>query len=552
MFELPPSPRLSGAPMRALVRAAGAAAFRRALVPLLRKDLGIEAALDLPAGVRGAFPLDARPMRAREDHQRPSAELEAPALPELHSAARLVEAYRSGSLTPTEVAERILEAADRLGAQRPAMDPFSFLDREGVLRDAAASTERYQAGQPLGALDGVPIPIKEECDVIGSVARQGTAYKPIAPAARDAEPVARMRARGALILGHTAMTELGMSPLGVNPNRSLPRNVYSPDHLAGGSSTGSAVAVAAGLCPVALGTDGGGSVRIPSSWAGLFGLKPTFGRLSRDGNPFGGTVDHLGPLGVTVRDLAIFVEAAGGEDPADPLTHGTPAPVGLVRALGRGVEGLVIGVLEEEIEDADEEIARGCRAALKALEKEGAILRPVTLPMAKHAPAIGFLTIGSETYAATLEARRHSWEQMGADFQFFCRIMSELQEDYIDAQHLRSALREQTATLLREVDLLASPTTAICAPPITDAEAASAIIDAAATAGTCRFAFLGNLTGLPAGTAPVGFSSDGLPYGLQLMGDAFDEACVLQALAHLERAGIATVKRPPTYRDILR
>jgi aspartyl-tRNA(Asn)/glutamyl-tRNA(Gln) amidotransferase subunit A len=323
--------------------------------------------------------------------------------------------------------------------------------------------------------------------------------------------------------------------------------VPAADRLAGGSSTGSAVAVGSGLSPVAMGSDGGGSIRIPACLNGLFGIKPTFGRISRHGDGFGGTVDHLGPIGASTHDLAIFLEVTSGEDEKDELTHRTPsvAPGALVSALGRGVRGLSIGVLGTEIDAADPEVRGACRDALDALRKEGAQLVDVTLALAEHAPGIGYLTIGLETQTSLLDARRRHWDLMGPDLQLLCRLLGAMRsEDYLDAQCLRARLRASTAELLRDVDVLALPTTASVAPTVTDHDLKTGFADTPALHAACRFAFLGNLTGLPCGTAPVGSGDAGLPVGLQIVGDAFDEASVLAVLAHLERIGVASVRAP--------
>lgn len=548
MFELPPAPRLTGPVLRSVVAAAAAEPVRRALAALMRKDLGIEAALALPASLRDALPLSVRPMRARPKHERPSEDLPLPAASSiLPSAAVWQEHYRRGDAKPEDVVERAFAEARRLASATPAMTCLCTLAAESAMRDARASTERWARGEPLGPLDGVPVPVKEELDIEGIGYRLGTSFIPRSQAPADATAVARLRAAGAIVLGHTPMTEMGMSPLGGNVHREMPRNAHAADRLPGGSSTGSAVAVAVGLAPVALGSDGGGSIRIPASFNGVFGIKPTFGRVSRHGGGFGGTVDHLGPIGASTYDLAVFLEVAGGADPEDELTHMTPVlePGELVAALRRGVRGLRIGVLEGELAAADPAVAEACRAALRALERDGAVLVSSELPLAPHAPAIGYLTIGLETYASLLSARRDHFDRMGPDLQLLCRLISSMRpDDYLDAQCLRATLRQQTAELLREVDVIALPTTAKVAPPVTDADMKQGFADTVALAAACRFAFLANLTGLPAGTAPVGSGEAGLPVGLQIVGDAFDEHTVLAVLAHLERTGVASVRKP--------
>lgn len=547
MFELPPAPRLSGPVLRSVVAATAAEPVRRTLAALMRKELGFDDALALPESARDALPLNVRPVSARERREEPTAELDTPSPSKiLPNAAAWQERYRSGETNPVEVIERAFAEARRLANETPSMSCFTELAEESAMRDARASAERWAKGEPLGPLDGVPVPIKEEVDIEGFGHRAGTAFIP-RRSASDATSIARLRAAGAIILGHTAMTEAGMSPLGGNILRDMPRNAHAADRLPGGSSSGSGVAVATGLAPVALAVDGGGSIRIPAVFNGVFGIKPTFGRISRQGTGCTGTVSHLGPIGASTYDLAIFLEAASGSDPEDELTHRTPSlePGELVRALGRGVRGLRIGVLESELDDADPAVRQACREALAALENEGAELVSVELPLARHAPAMGYATIGLETYVSLLEVRRHRFDEMGPDLQLLVRILSTLRsDDYLDMQRLRARLRRTTAALLREVDVLALPTVVGVAPKVTDAEMRDGFVDTPALSAACRFSFLGNLTGLPCGTAPVGSGEAGLPVGLQIVGDAFDEHTVLAVLAHLERIGAAQVREP--------
>jgi aspartyl-tRNA(Asn)/glutamyl-tRNA(Gln) amidotransferase subunit A len=554
-MKMPPPPRLSGSVLRGIVRATDQDTLKRVVGGMMRKDLGLDAALRLPASAREALPLSARPWQARASHPRGDANLPLPVIERSFTptAARFTARYADGSLDPVEVTERAYRLARNLAAMKPSMGPLLYFDEERALRDAAASRDRWKAGKPRGPLDGVPVPVKEEVDLDGQGARLGTAG-PAKTDAKDATAVKRLREAGAIVLGHTSMTEYGMSPLGVNTRRALPRNAQNPKHAAGGSSTGSAVAVTTGLCPVALGSDGGGSVRIPSSFNGIYGIKPTFGRVSRFGDGFGGTMAHIGPLGASVRDLALFLEAVSGEDVEDELTHRNPgfARGWLEASLACGVAGMRIGVMEKEIDAADPQVARACRAALIGLEREGATLVPVSLSMAHHAPAIGYLSIGLEAFVALLPQRRDAWETLGPDLQLLCRVMSTFESgDYVDAQCLRAGLRRDVAALLREVDVLALPTAGRTAPIVSDTDMRDGMADTTELNAACRFSFLGNLTGLPAGTAPVGRDARGMPIGLQIMGDAWDEAGVLRVLAHLERTGIASVPKPAVTVDLL-
>ncbi|MEM7138690.1 MAG: amidase [Myxococcota bacterium] len=545
--QKPTIERLNGWKLRSALAAVRFGPIRRAVARQIREDLGIDAALALDTNVRSPMPLDYKPVRARPSRVVAGDLALAPAPTAVPSARGWTERYASGEATPIEVVELAISQARRLAGERPSMSCFTYLDEEGAMRDARASTSRWANGEPLGPLDGVVVPVKEMVDIDGSGYRLGTGVLPVRPDAVDQTAVARLRAAGAIILGHTVMVELGLSPMGTNVHRTMPRNAQAADRVAGGSSTGSVVAVASGLAPVTLACDGGGSVRIPASFNGVFSIKPTAGRVSRCGDGFDGSMDHFGPIGASPHDLAVFIETCGGPDRADPITQHSPELVSgeFVKALGRGVSGMRIGVLNSEIDDADPEVAKACREALRALEEEGAELFDVSFDLAKHASAIGFTVIGLETMVELDAYRPNQWRELGPEAQLMMHLFDCFHAgEYIDAQCLRTTLRAQVAALLRDVDVLALPTTASVAPRVTDKEMTESFSDIDAVRKACRFTFLGNLTGLPCGQAPVGSGEAGLPVGLQIIGDAFDEASVLAVLAHLERAGAARVREP--------
>jgi aspartyl-tRNA(Asn)/glutamyl-tRNA(Gln) amidotransferase subunit A len=435
------------------------------------------------------------------------------------------------------------------------MNVLACSDEGLTMRDADAATQRYAGGAPLGALDGVPFLVKDEFDVQGLPTRLGAMWKPDVPAACDCTVVARLRQAGAVFLGKTVLTELGMSPIGGNIQYAMPHNAHSSTHAPGGSSTGSAVGVALGLGPFATGGDGGGSIRIPSALNGIFGLKPTFGRVSRAGDQFLGSVAHAGPLGCSVADLATFLDVvASASDPADALTDWAPPPPagGFGSMLGAGVRGVRIGVPGDEWADASDDVARAGQEALKALQREGAVLVPLHLPLARHAARIGYLIIAPESLATNRSDWMDRRQQLGDDLRLTFAVVSGFTAlEQLDGQRLRAGLRRELAEALRTVDVIALPTTAVTAPRYTEQDARTSFSDPMAIDGLCRFAFLGNLTGVPAGTAPVGMDAAGLPIGLQIVGDAWDEAAVLAVLAHLERTEIASVRRPPDAIDLL-
>ncbi len=541
--------RLSGGILRAVVAAVRHTPAAGLVVRSLRHDLGVDALSQLPLEARGRLPWNTYPRRARPPRDRTFPELgPPPSLAWPQPCPAYTEAYQQGRIRPEQVAAQALARARELAARTPSLGPLLTYDDERALDSARRSGQRYDAGRPLGPLDGVPLVVKEEVDFEGFPTRVGTAWRPEIPAQGDAVVVSRLRAAGAVLLGQSSMTEYGLSPLGANIHRSLPRNPHDVGRLAGGSSTGSAVAVATGLVPVALGADGGGSIRTPAALCGIFGLKPTYGRIPLVGHgmAWGGSVTHLGPLGASSADLALLTEICSGPDGADPASRQQPAlEVGeLLSAIRRGVEGLEIGIVEGEWEDADGCVATAGQAALRALESDGARLRPIRIPLAEQAAAIGYVTIGLEALSGLSEAREHQ-QELGPDVQLLMAGLATFGADeYLDAQRLRETLRDQVAEALGAVDLLALPSAATPAPTVTDAQARKGFVDSDALNAMCRYAFLANLTGVPAASAPVGADEQGHPVGLQLIGDAWDEATVLQAVAHLERVGAARVTRP--------
>jgi aspartyl-tRNA(Asn)/glutamyl-tRNA(Gln) amidotransferase subunit A len=545
--------RVSGAALKGLSTLVQRPLFGRVLARVVRSELGIDAVRALGREARGPVPFGLEPRRARASHARGAAGLPRPDASGVpRTAAALAAAYRWRDATPLAVTRAALERADTFGLRCP----LCARDDERALADARASSARFERGMPLGELDGVPFVVKEEIDVAGYATRLGTSFMSHAPVAHDAPFVARLRAAGAVVLGQTPMTEYGLSPLGVNAQRKMPRNALSEAHLAGGSSTGSGVAVALGLAPLGLGTDGGGSIRVPAAYNGMFGLKPTYGRIPCTGDgTFGSTsVVHFGIIGASTSDLALALTHGAGPDGGDRASLvAPPFEAGeLEWALGDGVRGLTLGVPEAEWASANDAVARAGEAALRALERAGAKLLALDLPLARHAAAIGYLTIAIEAAAGLREVAAVHARDFGHDLRIFLASVHGFSaDDYVDAQRAREALRAEVEAALRAVDLIALPTTKNVAPRITAGEAASGFIDTVALDGACRFVFLGNLLGLPACSAPVGYGAEGLPVGLQLIGDAWDEASVLAATAELERLEVARPARVPDAVDLL-
>jgi aspartyl-tRNA(Asn)/glutamyl-tRNA(Gln) amidotransferase subunit A len=543
------SPRLKGAVLRRARALTALPAFRELARKQAFTAYDVEAMLALPADSRSLYDVTPRPVAGAPPRKWHDARRKAPA-PAANSlsASALTAGFTAGKLDPVGVLEAIFARIDSGQFGESVHSPFVALDRERAMGDARASADRYRRGAPLGPLDGVPTHVKDQHNLAGLATCGGTSFQN-APDTSDGIVVSRLREAGALVFGKTHCTEWGMQPTGFNPNFSMPRNPYSRDHGAGGSSTGTGAAVALGLGALGIGSDGGGSIRIPASLCGVFGIKPTYLRIGRTGDIWrNSSVAHNGPLGASVSDLVALLGAVGGEpDPDDYLTQWAPPGFDWVnawtRALGRGARGARIGVVRALWDDASRDIAAACENGLRVLEAAGAKLVDVDIPLVRHAPAIGVVTIGTETMGTLTDVMSEHAEQSGDDLRLVIQILEQVSaREFFHAQRTRAVLRRQVAAALADVDVLAMPTTNMPAPRYSLSEDGVAVSDDDATKELTRYAFLANLMGLPAGTAPVG-RIGGLPVGLQLMGDAWDEASVLALMAELERSEIT--KLPP-------
>jgi aspartyl-tRNA(Asn)/glutamyl-tRNA(Gln) amidotransferase subunit A len=540
-------------PLHNLARFARTKVGSLALQKVLRAELRIDQLHALPDELRGDVPLDTNAYPGRAPRVSPSEELPLPSGAWGPSMTTLAAAYRERKASPREVVQKVIAEARRLAALDPTVGPLCDLAEESAMAESEASEKRWRDGQ-AHFLDGIPWAVKEQTAVRGLARRSGTAFVDPTPQPEDATCVGRARAAGAITVGTTVMTEYGMTPNGANAKRAMPRNPHVTGHLAGGSSTGSGVAVATGLVPFALGVDGGGSIRIPSAINGVFGIKPTWGRVSRSGDTSHGSVSHVGPLACSTVDLAHILEIVSGHDPRDPQTFAAPHrhAGSFVAGLSRGVRGLVVGVPDDEWADASEPVQRAGRSALAALEKEGAKLVPIRLALAKHAAAIGYIIIATEARAALSQVWRDHADEMTHDVQVsFSALDAFAALEYLEACRLRTGLRREVARAFQTVDLIALPSTTASAAKVSDKDMRTGFLDTKVIDGLCRFMFLGNLTGLHALSAPVGTDALGLPVGLQLVGDAWDEATIFAAAAHLERIGVAVPRRPRVTASIL-
>jgi Asp-tRNA(Asn)/Glu-tRNA(Gln) amidotransferase A subunit family amidase len=443
------------------------------------------------------------------------------------------EAYRTGRRSPREVAERALAFAAEVDRLALPLRPFAAIDPRDVRAQADAAALRWKRGVPRSPLDGVPVAIKDEYDVRGYPTTRGTAFLGATPATADALTVARLRDAGCVILGKTNLSELGVYPTGHNLRFGPARNPWDPTRDTGGSSSGSAVALAIGLCPIALGTDSGGSVRTPAALCGVPSLKPSWGRLPLDGVPqLDPSLEHLGPMAGTVDDLRLAFATLTGEDMPLPATR-----------------PLRVGMCASWWAHAAPEIDTICRAAVVRLCAAGASEIALELPhieLANAAGTVTFLVEAARTLAPHLAASAPFSPAVRAGLEFGSAIPPEL---YYKAQRARTLIARDFAQAFTHADVILSPTTPIAAPRYHLDALSDGELNPARTDEMIRYAFPYNLTGLPAAQVPCGFTAAGLPVGLQIAAPRGQEQLALAVAREVEHA--AELRLPPVHVDLL-
>ncbi|AZZ90622.1 amidase [Hahella sp. KA22] len=551
-------PRLAGTPLKTLVGLLESNYSRRILGLALLREGGAyklrEAELNTTPTLFPKHPPGRAPEAAYARASIAMAEeaiKKAPAPFPLTSARDLIQAYRKGQTTPLDVARRVIAALQQSDAGQPPLRAVIFSSEQDILMQAKASAQRYQEGRPLSLLDGAPVAIKDELDAAPYATSVGTQiYGQDCSVDQDATAVARLRAAGAIIIGKANMHEIGLGVTGANVHHGHCRNPYNLDHYAGGSSSGSAAAVAAGLCPISLGADGGGSIRIPAALCGVVGLKPTWGRVSEHGAfPLCWSVAHVGPMGRCVDDVALAYSAIAGADLMDPFSIDQPPPH-LSGYMKQDLSDLRIGIYSPWFGHADREVAQSCQLAVEKLKSLGAQVQEITLEGLDLQRVSHAITIGSEMLAAVDAEYRRNPQSFGLDTRLNLAVAQQFSStDYIKAQRFRTQAMRDFDNLLQKVDIIVTPTTAMTAPRIRPQKEPSGESNLQVLTELMRFAFSANLTGLPALTLPVDYDAKGLPIGLQLMGGAWREHTLLRVGRALESK--VELRRPALYFDLL-
>jgi len=438
------------------------------------------------------------------------------------SAAADLRAGRLTSVALTRTMFDRIDAAEGLGA-------FVCLTRDAAMQAADAADADFTAGIDRGALQGIPLAVK---DIISTADAPTTANSRIlAPdwgGGVDAPVVARLRAAGAVIVGKSTTSEFACGLPDPDTGFPVPRNPWNPQHSAGGSSSGTGVAVAAGLVLGGLGTDTGGSVRFPAALNGHTGLKVTFGRVPKNGVvPLGFTLDSIGPMARSAEDSALMLEVMAGADLDDPSCAAAPVPM-YSTLLDGGLEGVRIGVPMPYFFDSpglDDEVRTAVLLAIDVLGAGGAEVSTTVVEHARLAKEANAITMGAEAFAYHRNDLVNRWTTYGRHTRMTLgRGAMFTAADYTQAQRFRAAFRRHLAELFTRFDVLATPTWPIPAPRIDDMASEDNVIGPS-------FCGQWNLSGLPAVAVPCGFSSSGLPVSMQIVGRPFAEATVL-GVAH--------------------
>lgn len=468
------------------------------------------------------------------------------------TSAQLVEAYTRGAATPVDVVVRALEAAHESERLEPSLGGFVCRNEPEIMRQAEASAARYAAGTPRSLLDGVPVAIKDEFDIQGYPMTAGTRFRPRTPAAEDAPVVARLRAAGAVLFGKTSMHEIGFGGTGINPGHITARNPYRTTHMTGGSSSGSGAVVGAGICPVALGSDAGGSIRIPASFCGVYGIKPTYGLLPAAGGALlSCSMDHLGPLGASLEDLARFVDITAGPHPDDPASMFQGGYVACAGVAPRRLEGLRVAWSQDYLEQAELPVQRAFERLLGKLRDAGAIVTHVKLPLASLIQRVGYITMASEAASAQRESIAEHRHLYNLDTRLLLAVGARITaEEYLHAQRLRTLIKRMFDEVFDAHDVFLCPSTAGHARAISAEALEAGEVNLRINEIVSAFTFAANLTGTPALSMPLAMTSWGLPLGLQLMGPAWGEP-ELFAIAHALDPLCEGVTRPGVSYEIL-
>jgi aspartyl-tRNA(Asn)/glutamyl-tRNA(Gln) amidotransferase subunit A len=443
----------------------------------------------------------------------------------------VAEKIRTKEVSPVEVTQSSLA---RLEEVEPALTAFVTTTPELALEQAKIAEQEIGEGKYRGPLHGIPLGVKDLYDTAGIKTTSSSAQRTDHVPSSDSASVARLYEAGMVLIGKTHTHEFAYGA--TTPTTGNP---WAPDHTPGGSSGGSGAAVGAGVVHVALGSDTGGSIRIPAALCGTVGLKPTFGRASRVGvASLSWSLDHVGPLSRNVIDAALVMAAMSGYDRRDPATVDLPVP-DMVTGIDAGVAGKKIGIpTNYYTERVDPEAAAAARAAALKLEELGAELIEVEIPMAEHVIPTEWAIMMPEASAYHMDALRNSPEKFTEETRALLEAgAAALATDYVNALRLRTLIQAGWAEMFSAIDVLLAPTVVAAATLRSDPYLRwpDGTVEGA-TGAYVRLSAPANITGLPSLSVPAAFTSDGLPLGVQIIGRPFAEPEILQVGYALEQS----------------
>ena len=451
------------------------------------------------------------------------------------SITQLASMLRSGETTPTALTEHFLTRIENLNGP---LNAFNLVTAERAMAEAKSAEVLLAAGRDLGPLHGVPYGVKDIYDVAGLPTTAGSKTLNSAPKKEESEVTRRLAAAGMIVLGKTITVEFAKGIVGINHIQGTPHNPWCEEHcVPGGSSAGTAVAVASGMAPMGLGSDTGGSVRVPAGLSGTVGLKSTVGRISRFGVfPLSWTLDSIGPLTRSVEDAALIYQILQGEDARDESTLGIRPDEALV-SIKAGVKGIRIGIPQHTFFDnVDTEVEQAVMEAAQVFRDLGATVENIPYPEAEAVTKMSSVINGVE--AAVIHEERLKTKADLMDPVVGPRMLSEreyLATDYVKMLKELKKLQVSQMETLSEVDVVLSPSSRIPAMPVATVDESLAVYLNYAEQYIAN-SNVGNRLGLCGLSLPCGFTAKGLPIGLLLNGKPFQEAMVLRVGYAYEQA----------------
>lgn len=446
--------------------------------------------------------------------------------------SRLRQLIDDPALRAEAGAEEMVGAAlDRIGETDPVLNAFISVRGDEALEEASRIDRNRARGEPVGPLAGLPIAVKDNIDVAGTPATAGSLILADRIPEKDSEAVRRAREAGAVVVGKTSLHEFAYGVTTNNPHYGPGRNPWDPARIPGGSSGGSGAALGADACLLALGTDTGGSVRIPAALNGVTALRPTFGAVSVRGTlPVSASLDTVGPMARSARDVAALFSVISGYDQSDPWAADGPLADPLSR-LDEGIDGIGIALLSDFLgDDVETEVRHAVRDAAGVLADLGADLADIEMPRAAEAGERANQLIRAEALSVHLEDLDSTPERFGEDVRRRLELGREISG--VEVARAIAAMRAWRVEMLDHfdrVDLIITPTTSEGAPPI----AGSEMIET--TARLTRFTYPWSLAGLPAISVPCGFDAAGMPIGMQLVAAPWRDDLLLAAAAAFQR-----------------